>query len=122
MGINYRKLFKLMNEKRLKKTDLKEILSSQTIAKLSKNEYISGESIAKICIYLNCQPGEIMEIEEEKNNQIIDKFEIYELNSDSKKPERNIATFYNLEYAKDFINYQATLKKSFVILQNGEQI
>lgn len=60
--VRYYKLFDLLNRMGMKKTDLKEILSSRTIAKLSKGEYLSGEAIEKICIFLNCQPGDIMEI------------------------------------------------------------
>ena len=58
----YYKLFDLLNRKGMKKSDLREILSPKTIAKLSKGEHISGEVIEKICLFLNCQPGEIMEI------------------------------------------------------------
>ena len=61
MGIYYYKLFDLLNRKGMKKSDLRKIISSATVAKLSKGEYISGEAIEKICKYLNCQPGDIME-------------------------------------------------------------
>lgn len=61
MGIYYYKLFDLLNRIGMKKSDLRKILSPATVAKLSKGEYISGEAIEKICNYLNCQPGDIME-------------------------------------------------------------
>lgn len=61
MGIRYYKLFDMLNRKGMKKSDLREILSPNTIAKLSKGEHISGEVIEKICQYLECQPGDIME-------------------------------------------------------------
>lgn len=59
--IRYYKLFDLLNRKGMKKSDLRQILSSSTVAKLSKGEYISGEAIEKICAFLHCQPGDIME-------------------------------------------------------------
>lgn len=59
--IRYYKLFDMLNRMGMKKSDLRQILSSSTIAKLSKGEYISGEAIEKICRFLNCQPGDIME-------------------------------------------------------------
>lgn len=59
--LKYYKLLDLLNRRGIKKTELRNILSSATVAKLSKNEYISGEAIDKICAYLNCQPGDIME-------------------------------------------------------------
>lgn len=60
--IRYYKLFDLLNRKGMKKSDLRQILSSTTVAKLSKGEYISGEAIEKICMFLECQPGDIMEV------------------------------------------------------------
>lgn len=60
----------------MKKSDLRQILSSSTVAKLSKGEYISGEAIEKICLFLNCQPGDIMEITKEVYKT--KDYEIYE--------------------------------------------
>ena len=62
--VRYYKLFDLLNRRGMKKSDLREILSPKTVAKLSKGEYLSGEVIEKICLFLNCQPGDIMEIVE----------------------------------------------------------
>jgi putative transcriptional regulator len=59
--IKFYKLFDLLNRKGMKKTDLLNIISSPTLAKLSKGEIITTEVIEKICNYLNCQPGDIME-------------------------------------------------------------
>ena len=61
MSIKYYKLFDLLNRKGMKKTDLLEIISSPTLAKLSKGEKTTTEVIEKICNFLNCQPGDIME-------------------------------------------------------------
>lgn len=61
MSIRYYKLFDLLNRRGMKKSDLRSVISSATVAKLSKGEYISGEAIDKICAYLQCQPGDIME-------------------------------------------------------------
>lgn len=62
MSIKYYKLFDLLNRRGMKKSDLRKILSTNTVAKLSKGEYLSGEVIEKICVFLNCQPGDIMEV------------------------------------------------------------
>lgn len=76
--IRYYKLFDLLNRRGMKKTDLREILSSKTIAKLSKGEYLSGEAIEKICTFLHCQPGDIMEVIEteeiNENSQLVTKY------------------------------------------------
>ena len=59
--IRYYKLFDLLNRKGMKKTDLLDIISSPTLAKLSKGDIVTTEVIQKICDFLDCQPGEIME-------------------------------------------------------------
>lgn len=61
---DYSKLFSIMKERNITKVDLgSDIgLSSRTIAKLSKGESVSMETIYSICRYLHCQPGDIMEI------------------------------------------------------------
>lgn len=60
--IRYKKLFDLLNERDMQLSDLRKIISSATVAKLKKGEYISGEVIEKICLLLDCQPGDIMEV------------------------------------------------------------
>ena len=59
--IKYYKLFDLLNRKGMKKTDLLKIISSPTLAKLSKGEIVKTDIIDRICKKLNCQPGDIME-------------------------------------------------------------
>ena len=63
MGFSYKPLFRLLVDRNMKKTDLHtEVgLSSATLAKLSKGEPLSGESIEKLCLYFRCQVGELVE-------------------------------------------------------------
>lgn len=63
MGMKYYKLFDLLARKGLKKTDLlkSKIISSPTLAKLSKGETVTTEILSNICEALECQPGDIME-------------------------------------------------------------
>lgn len=63
----YTKLWILLENKGMKKTDLKQIISSATLAKLGKNEVVSSAVIEKICAFLDCQPGDIMEYISEEN-------------------------------------------------------
>lgn len=60
--IRYDKLFELLKSRNMQKTDLRAILSSRTIAKLSKGDNVFTDVIGKICAFLHCQPGEIMEV------------------------------------------------------------
>lgn len=66
MGIKYDGLFQLLKEKNISKTGLQKKLgfSSTTIAKLAKNEPISLKVIEEICKELNCQPADILRLEQ----------------------------------------------------------
>lgn len=67
MIISYKKLWKLLIDKDLKKVDLKKIacLSSSTIAKLTKGENVSTAVLTKICNALCCDVSDIMEMVED---------------------------------------------------------
>lgn len=73
MSISYKKLFEILNKKGIKKTTLqKELnLSSAIIAKLSKNENISLDTLEKICKFLNCQIGNIIDFQNNIENPIL---------------------------------------------------
>jgi len=63
MAASYTKLWKLLIDKGLNKTNLRELsgISTGTLAKLGKNEYVSTEVLEKICVALNCEIGDIIE-------------------------------------------------------------
>lgn len=64
MAASYKKLWKLLIDRDMKKKDLRMLtrLSSSTIAKMTKNEPVSTDVIIKICKALHCDVGDIMEI------------------------------------------------------------
>lgn len=64
MEISYNRLFKLLIDKGLKKTELAKLagLTPGTLAKLSKNETVSMDSLIKICTTLNCSFEDIVEV------------------------------------------------------------
>ena len=64
MAASYKKLWKLLIDRDMKKKDLRELtkLSSSTIAKMTKNEPVSTDVLIKICTVLHCDVGDIMEI------------------------------------------------------------
>lgn len=64
--MKYNKLFALLAQRGMKKTDLLEVISSPTLAKLSKGESVTTDILCKICEYLDCQPSDIMEYVKEK--------------------------------------------------------
>jgi DNA-binding Xre family transcriptional regulator len=62
--VSYKKLWKLLIDKDMKKSDLARVaeLSSYTIQKLNRNENVTVETLAKICLALNCTVDDIMEV------------------------------------------------------------
>lgn len=65
MPVSYKKLWILLIEKNYTKAQLRKSanLSPATLTKLNKNEYVSMEIITRICGMLDCDIGDIVEIE-----------------------------------------------------------
>lgn len=61
--MKYYRLFDMLQRRNMKKTDLLTVISAPTLAKLSKGESVTTDVLCKICDFLECQPGEIMEYE-----------------------------------------------------------
>lgn len=59
MALSFNKLWKLLIDKNLKKSDLHELtgLSQSTIAKLTRGENVNTDVLEKICNVLNCEIG-----------------------------------------------------------------
>ena len=71
MAVNYNKLWKLLIDKGMTKTQmrLQADISTTTLAKLGKNETVSMDVLLKICKLLGCNVGDIMDvINEEASN------------------------------------------------------
>lgn len=63
MTISYDKLWKLMIDKKINKTQLSEKagITTNAMAKLGKNEMVQLEALIKICKVLNCKLDDIVE-------------------------------------------------------------
>jgi DNA-binding Xre family transcriptional regulator len=63
--VSYKKLWKLLIDKDMKKKDLREAtgISSSSMAKLGKNENVTTDVLVRICNALNCELSDIMELE-----------------------------------------------------------
>lgn len=61
--ITFYRLWDKLNRTGKKQKDLKEILSPATINKLRKNQTVTTDTVDKLCIFLNCQPEEILEFQ-----------------------------------------------------------
>ncbi|WP_378955670.1 helix-turn-helix domain-containing protein [Pelosinus sp. sgz500959] len=72
MPVSYNPLWKLLIDKGLSKSQLKEKvnISTSTLAKMGKNEYIALMVLERICLELKCQLSDVCEIN--KDNQLND--------------------------------------------------
>lgn len=63
MSVNYNKLWKLLIDKGMTKTDLRIAteMSSTTLAKLGRNENVSMDVLLRICSTLDCNVGDIVD-------------------------------------------------------------
>ena len=68
MLINYNKLWKLLIDKKMNRTALKEAagISFNVLAKMGKGEAVSMESMLKICNALDCDISDVMEVVKEE--------------------------------------------------------
>lgn len=66
MAVSYNKLWKLLIDKGMTKTELRIAtdMSTTTLAKLGKNETVSMDILLRVCKTLECDIGDIMEIME----------------------------------------------------------
>lgn len=64
MDVNYNKLWKLLIDKNMTKTDLriKADMSTATLARMSKNEIVSIDILLRICRVLECNVGDIIDV------------------------------------------------------------
>lgn len=69
MPVSYKKLFLLMEKRGIKKFDLRKMGLSPTIVdRLIKNSDVNTSTIMRLCEILQCQPGDIMEYMENKED------------------------------------------------------
>lgn len=67
-NINFKPLWKLLIDKDISKTKLREItkIAPSTFSKMSNNEYVALDVLIRICVALNCGIDDIIEID--RNN------------------------------------------------------
>ena len=76
MSVSYKKLWKLLIDKDMKKKDLGTVanISNYTITKMNRGENVTVEVIGKICKALNCTADEIMEFIDEWKSVLWDAY------------------------------------------------
>ena len=70
MKISYKKLWILLAQKEIPKAHLRKDLgmASSTLTKLNKNEVVALSLLIKICEYLKCDIGDIVEVVDDVDN------------------------------------------------------
>lgn len=73
MAISYNKLWKLLIDRKMTKTEMmrQAQISSNVLARLSKDEPVSMDSMEKICDLLNCDIGDVMEFCKNGNGETV---------------------------------------------------
>lgn len=71
MAVSYKRLWKLLIDKDMNKTQLRKKagISTSALAKLGKNENVSTEILVKICQALDCDISDIVELTEEGDGE-----------------------------------------------------
>ena len=71
-AVSYKKLWKLLIDKEIKKKDLSSMsgVSPATITKMGKNGHVTTEVLLKICTALECGVDDIMEIVPDADNKV----------------------------------------------------
>ena len=60
--LRYKKLWKMLIDRDLRKNTLRELLSPSTVQKLNHNEPVSMDVLLRICAFFKCQISDIVEI------------------------------------------------------------
>lgn len=70
MAVSYKRLWKLLIDKEMSKGELSASaqIATSTVSRMSRNEYVSLESLEKICNTLHCDITDIMEFVRQGNN------------------------------------------------------
>ena len=73
MAICYDKLFHLMIDRKISNVQLKNMagISANVITRLKREEYVSIESIEKICLALNCGVDDVLEFKLNENRDLL---------------------------------------------------
>jgi DNA-binding Xre family transcriptional regulator len=64
MAVSYKKLFKLLIDRDMKKKDLRDLtgISYSTMTKMENGENVQMDVVERVCLKLNCQISDIAEV------------------------------------------------------------
>lgn len=73
MTYSYNKLWKILIDRKITKTEMRKQagITTNMLAKMGKDEPVSMETLAKICVALDCGLDDIVEIEKNEKRGVI---------------------------------------------------
>lgn len=124
MYIDYSKLWKLLIDKNITKTELMQLtgISSRIIAKLSKNETVTTETLVKICTALNCDISDIMECKQEKDLSLYNYFRKYAQPVEENELTKKFAFIKNEQKYTVFITKKSSGKSNLISCESDGSI
>ena len=116
MTYNYNKLWKMLIDKGMTKTELRVQagISTNILAKMGKNESVSLESLAKICVALHCTLDEVVEIVPEETSLLPNK-----LSDETKQGSQSTQSDFEQMELPIFINNKEYNKPKVISLFSG---
>ena len=71
MGVSYNRLWKMLINKNMKRIEMQYLtgISGNILARMGKNQYVSMETIEKICKKLDCTVDEMMEFTDDEQQE-----------------------------------------------------
>ena len=71
MGVSYNRLWKMLINKNMKRIEMQYLtgISGNILARMGKNQYVSMETIEKICKKLDCTVDEMMEFKDDEQQE-----------------------------------------------------
>ena len=124
MYMDYSKLWKLLIDKNMTKTELMSEtgLSSRVIAKLSKNETVTTETLCKICSCLNCSINDIMECKEEQSISLYDYYKKFGKTVEDKENYKTVKFEYNGQKYTVYAVKKSITKSTIIHCENDGTI
>ena len=71
MGVSYNRLWKMLIDKNMKRIEMQYLtgISGNILARMGKNQYVSMETIEKICKKLDCTVDEMLEFTDDEQQE-----------------------------------------------------
>ena len=122
MAVSYKKLWKLLIDKDMKKEELRVAagISTNTMAKLGKNENVNTEMLVKICSALKCDIADIMEIIETETAIFVVRAESITDYENSTESEKGAADSIKDKIKAEWLEDKAVEKLKAMVNEKGD--